>query len=128
MMFTELSDEQWKVIEPHLPPPARTGRPRNDDRVTIDGIVYVLTTGCRWMDMPTKYGSHKSVWERHKNWGLDGTWKRVMDALVAKGYSMGIINMDSLSVDSSTVPAKKGERRSGTTATRRSKERKSIQR
>ena len=63
------------------------------------------------MDMPAKYGSHKSVWERHKNWSQDGTWKRIMDALVAKGYSMEIIDMDSsLSVDSSTVPGKKGER------------------
>ncbi len=110
MKFSELTDEQWKLIGPHLPPPARTGRPRNDDRKTVNGIIYVLTTGCRWMDMPTKYGSHKSVWERHKNWSGDGTWKRIMDALVAKGYSEGSVNVDLLSVDSSTVPAKKGER------------------
>ena len=111
MKFSELTDEQWKLIEPHLPPPARTGRPRNDDRKTVDGIIYVLTTGCRWMDLPPKYGSHKSVWERHKIWSEDGTWKRVMDALVARGYGMGTIDTDSLSIDSSTVPAKKGERR-----------------
>jgi Putative transposase of IS4/5 family (DUF4096) len=64
--FSDLTDEQWKLIEPHLPPPARTGRPRNDDdRITINGIIYVLTTGCRrWMGMPDRYGPHKSVWER----------------------------------------------------------------
>ncbi len=119
MMFRELTDEQWKLVEPHLPPPARTGRPRNDDRGTVNGIIYVLTTGCRWMDMPARYGSHKSVWERHKRWSNDGTWKRVMDALVATGYSMGVIDMDTLSVDSSTVPAKKGEGLLATTVTRR---------
>lgn len=75
--FSELTDEQWELIEPHLPPPARTGRPRNDDRPTINGILYVLVTGCRWMDMPAEYGSHKSVWERHKIWSESGVWKRV---------------------------------------------------
>jgi len=108
MKFTELTDEQWKLIEPHLPPPARTGRPRNDDRATVNGILYILITGCRWMDMPAKYGSHKSVWERHKKWSEKGTWERIMDALAAKGYSEGKVKVDSLSIDSSTVPAKKG--------------------
>lgn len=61
--------------------------------------------------MPEKYGSDKSVWERHKKWSENGTWKRIMDALVAKGYSEEKVRIDSLSIDSSTVPAKKGERR-----------------
>jgi transposase len=121
MRFVELTDEQWVLIGPHLPPPAHTGRPRNDDRKTVNGILYVLTTGCRWMDMPDGYGSHKSVWERHKKWSEDGTWKLVMDSLVAKGYAEGTVKVDSLSIDSSTVPAKKGERRWASTVTRRSR-------
>lgn len=60
--------------------------------------------------MPERHGSHKSVWERHKKWSEKGVWKKVMDALVAKGYSGGKVKVDSLSIDSSTVPAKKGER------------------
>lgn len=109
MKFSELTDEQWELIEPHLPPPARTGRPRNDDRKTVNGILYVLMTGCRWMDLPEKFGSHKSAWERHKKWSEKDTWKRVMDSLVARGYSKGKVRVDSLSIDSTTVPAKKGE-------------------
>jgi transposase len=108
MKFSEFSDEQWDLMEPHLPPPAHTGRPRNDDRKTVNGILYILTTGCRWMDMPEKYGSHKTAWERHKKWSENGTWKNLMDALIAKGYSLGAVKIDSLSIDSSTVPAKKG--------------------
>jgi transposase len=50
MEFRELSDEEWHAIKPFSPPKARVGRPRADDRLTIDGILYVLTTGCRWMD------------------------------------------------------------------------------
>ena len=126
MKLNELTDEHWKLMGPHLPSPARTGRPRNDDRRTVNGILYVLMTGCRWMDMPEKYGSHKSVWERHKKWSENGTWKRMMDALVARGYSEGEVKVDSLSIDSSTVPAKKEERWLASTVTSGSRERRST--
>ena len=52
MEFRELSDDEWGIIKPLLPPRFRVGRPRADDRRVINGIVYVLTTGCRWMNMP----------------------------------------------------------------------------
>jgi hypothetical protein len=52
MEFRELSDFEWEVIKPLLPPRFRVGRSRADDRRIINGILYVLTTGCRWMDMP----------------------------------------------------------------------------
>jgi transposase len=48
MEFHELSDEEWEIIEPLLPPKAKVGRPRADDRMVLNGILYVLTTtGCR---------------------------------------------------------------------------------
>ncbi|GEM_PF-1447138 len=59
--------------------------------------------------MPQRYGSYKSVWERHKKWSEGGIWKNVMEALVSKGYSSGILEMDWLSIDSCIIPAKKGE-------------------
>lgn len=77
--------------------------------------------------MPEKYGSDKSVWERHKKWSENGTWKRIMDALVAKGYSEGKVKVDSLSIDSSTVPAKKGEGWLALTVTSESRERRFTQ-
>ena len=40
------------------PPKASVGRPMVDDRLVINGILYVLFTGCRWMDLPAKYGSY----------------------------------------------------------------------
>ena len=53
MRFEELTDDQWrKLLVPSIPVPAHTGRPRADDgRSTINGILYVLLSGCRWMDM-----------------------------------------------------------------------------
>ncbi|MEM3061509.1 MAG: transposase, partial [Candidatus Bathyarchaeia archaeon] len=80
-------------IEPFLPPKAKVGRPRADDRLTINGILYVLTTGCRWMDMPIRYGSYKTAWKRLK----------LFKAIVS------MRSHDRVCVDCSTVEAKKGE-------------------
>jgi transposase len=60
MSFWELTDEQWDYIKPHLPTPSEVGRPRADDRKTINGILYVLSTGYAWCYMPKAYGSHIS--------------------------------------------------------------------
>jgi transposase len=99
---------QWKLLAPSIPPRAPTGRPRADDRNTVDGILCVLMSGCRWMDMPSKYGSYKTSWERHKKWSMKGIWKNIMNSLVSRGYNFGLINIDDLSIDSSTVASKKG--------------------
>jgi hypothetical protein len=72
MEFCELSDDEWVVIKPLLPPRSRVGRPRADDRRIINGILYVLTTGCRWMNMPPEYGSYKTAWRRLKRWQDEG--------------------------------------------------------
>jgi len=61
MEFRELSDEEWEIIKHFLLPKSRVERPRIDDRIIINGILYVLFTGCRWMDMPLKYGSYKAT-------------------------------------------------------------------
>ena len=52
-----LSDGQWQVIEPLLPTPSHMGRPRADDRRTLDAILFVLRSGCRWADLPQELGS-----------------------------------------------------------------------
>ena len=49
------------IIKNFLPPKSRVVRPRADDRMVLNGILYVLSTGCRWMDMPLKYGSYKTA-------------------------------------------------------------------
>ncbi len=53
MIHKEISDAQWSTtISPQLPKPAKTGRPRCDDGTTINGVLFVLTAGCRRADMP----------------------------------------------------------------------------
>lgn len=110
MRFQEVSDEQWEFIKPLLPPPARSGRPRADDRRTLNAVLYVLTTGCRWMDLPEKYGSKSTAHDRLKKWEEQGVWRKLLDKLIELEYSLGKVRAESLAVDSSTIPAKKGER------------------
>jgi len=55
MEFNEVSGRERVLIGPLLPSRARVGRPRKDDRVVLNGILYVLVTGCRWMDMPVHF-------------------------------------------------------------------------
>lgn len=81
MEFKELTNEQWASIQPLLPPPARTGRPRADDRTVTNGILYVLASGCRWADLPPIYGSGKTAWRRYTYLRHAGVWARLIESL-----------------------------------------------
>jgi transposase len=118
-MEDELTDDQWRTMEPLIPRQTGPGKPRADDRETLDAILYVLSTGCRWENLEkTDYSHHyTTAWRRLKRWEEDGTWKKILDSLVSKGYSLGIVRMDELSIDSTTVPAKKGGGRLAMTVT-----------
>jgi len=109
MQFTELTDKQWNVISKHLPKPARTGRPRSDDKKTINGILYVLITGCRWSEMPEKYGTKSTAHLRLQTWQQRGIWKKILSCAIKTAYKSGKLNLQKISVDSSTIAAKKGE-------------------
>ncbi|WP_158648789.1 hypothetical protein [Candidatus Nitrosocaldus islandicus] len=58
--------------------------------------------------MPTRYGSYKTCWRRFRCWSEDGVWARILEALMARGYSMGRLSVDRVAVDSATVEARKG--------------------
>lgn len=126
MKFEELDDVRWSRIESHLPPKAKEGKPRADDRRTVNAILYVLLTGCRWADLPERYGDDSTANRRLRRWERTGVWKRVMDALVVEGYRNGRVKLDELSVDSSTIRARKGGSSSATTGTTGSRGRSST--
>jgi len=74
---TELTDAQGTLIEPLLPASKRMGRPRAEDRRTLNGILYVLRTGCRWQDLPPQYGHPSTCWRRLEAWQANGTWEKI---------------------------------------------------
>jgi transposase/heme-degrading monooxygenase HmoA len=113
---TPLTDAQWERIQPMLPPRHKEGRPRADDRRTLDGILYVLRAGCRWRDLPAAYGSAITCWRRFTGWEADGTWERIwralLDSLDARGkQAWALVFLDGRAVplgrESRFVPTKR---------------------
>ncbi len=115
MSKIHLTDGQWAFIRPLLPPPARTGRPRADDRRTIEGILYILITGCRWQDLPREYGAPTTVWRRLKQWGEEGIWERLWRAALAALDQQGKLDWSMAFLDGSFAPAKRGGEKVGVT-------------
>ena len=109
------TDQQWAFIQPLLPPPARTGRPRANDRRAIEGILYILITGCRWQDLPRGYGAPTTVWRRLKRWGEGGIWERIWRAALATLDQQGKLDWSSAFLGGSFAPAKKGGEKVGLT-------------
>jgi len=77
---TDLTDAQWEQLRPLLPPPSPRGRRPTNDRRTLNGILYLLHTRCRWQDLPRRYGSPTTCWRRYARWQADGTWERLRRA------------------------------------------------
>src|SRR5215212_3219536 len=79
---TDLSDDEWRCISPHLPEPAGQGRPRlHGLRAILDAVFYVLKSGCPWRLLPKDFPPWKSVYDWFRRWRIDGTWKRLNAAL-----------------------------------------------
>jgi putative transposase len=79
---TDLSDEEWSYIEPHLPAPNAPGRPRlHTLREVLDAIFYILRSGCAWRLLPNDFPPWKTIHHYFRTWRLDGTWERMHSAL-----------------------------------------------
>ncbi len=108
MQFQELNDKQWDMIQQHLPKPAKTGRPRSNDRMIVNGIIYVLISGCRWTEMPKRYGFKSTANRRLQNLQQKGVWKNILKCVIGSAHKQNKLNLQKISVDSSSIPAKKG--------------------
>ena len=108
MKNRDLTDEQWALIQPLLPPPHKRGRPRADDRQVLNGILYVLRTGISWNDLPERYGDDSACHRRLATWEADGTWERLWRAFLSTLDKQGKLEWTQAFLDGSFVPAKKG--------------------
>lgn len=101
-----ISDDLWAVLETVLPPErGRPGRPWNGHRTTLEGIIWRFRTGAPWRDLPDEFGAFQSVWERHRNWSLDGTYAAMLAAVAEQPWASDEELADLLSVDSTSVRA-----------------------
>jgi len=79
---TDLSDEEWSYIEPHLPAPSAPGRPRlHTLREILDAIFYIVRSGCAWRLLPHDFPPWKTIHHYFRTWRIDGTWERMHAAL-----------------------------------------------
>lgn len=82
---SDLTDEQWAILEPLLPPEKHGGRHREVDmREILNALLYLERSGCQWDMMPHDLPPKSSVYDYFARWRNDGTWQRVMDALRAE--------------------------------------------
>ena len=102
----ELTDEQWVKLEPLLPPQKpKTGRPNDDHRTIINGMLWVLNSGAPWRDLPWRYGSVGTVSSRFYRWCKSGVWQQVLEALQALADATGQVGWDLHFIDSTIVRA-----------------------
>ena len=79
---TDLTDAQWAVLEPLLPPPKPGGRPRRIAmRQVLNALFYIDRTGCQWRYLPKEYPNWKTVYWYFTRFQDDGTWERITDVL-----------------------------------------------
>ena len=75
---SDLSDEEWKIIAPMLPPAKPGGRPRSTDmRQVCNGIYYHLKTGCQWEYLPRNFPPGSTVYSYYRKWQKKGTWETI---------------------------------------------------
>src|SRR5918995_267286 len=113
-----VTDELWEVVEPLLPeepPKTKGGRPRLDNRAALTGILFVLQSGIPWEMLPRELGcgSGMTCWRRLRDWQDAGVWERLHRALLDRLGEADRIDWSRASLDSASVPAKKGAPKPG---------------
>lgn len=102
----ELTDTQWDQLTPMLPPQRpRTGRPANDHRTVLNGILWVLRTGAPWRDLPERYGSWQTVYSRFRRWRDAGIWEQVLLTLQREAAHDDTLDGSLTMIDGSNVRA-----------------------
>jgi transposase len=101
---SDLSFEQWKILEPLIPPAKHGGRHRQHPMIRIiNAINYKVKTGCQWRLLPKDYPPWRTVYEYFRNWSLDNTWQKIHDEIVKlvrkKKEKMSIRQLRSLTAN-----------------------------
>jgi transposase len=115
-----VSDELWALVAPLLPPEPpkpKGGRPRLADRAALTGIIFVLKSGIPWEMLPQELGcgSGMTCWRRLRDWHEAGVWDRLHRTLLDRLGEADRIDWSRASLDSASIPAKRGARASAPT-------------
>ena len=82
---SDVTDEEWGLVEALLPPPKRLGRPRTTElRGVVNAMLYILTTGCQWRQLPKEFPPFSTVQRFFYRWRDAGLWQTINHALVMR--------------------------------------------
>ena len=104
----DLTDAQWCLIAPLFPERYHlggAGHPWHDHRPLVNGILWHLHTGAPWPDTPERYGPWQTVYDRFNRWRKDGTWAKILDALLLQLDRQGLIDRDLWCADATVIRA-----------------------
>jgi transposase len=100
----EVSEEEWAILDPLIPKSeARTGRPPRDRRQMLNGILWILSTGAQWRDLPERFGPWETVYGYFNKWRASGLFDAILDALHLRLDQEGKIDWDLWCIDGTSV-------------------------
>ena len=106
-----LNTSEWNLIRKHLTIPKRRadrrGRPRANDRLAFEAIIFVLVKGVRWQDIPNHFPGYVSCFERYRKGSSDGSLQRAFTALLQVLDKRGKLTWSETIFDGSFIPSKK---------------------
>jgi putative transposase len=107
----EVNDELWNIIHSildELDRPAATGRPRTGQREALNGIIYVMRSGCQWNQLPGQFGDDSSVHRTMQRWIAKGVLQRLWAVLIENCEELGGVNWEWQSADGAMGKARFG--------------------
>lgn len=90
-----------------MPATGGRGQPWKDHRTVVNGMLWILSTGSAWRDLPAEFGNWKTVYERFRRWTREGLWDRILEHLQVQRDENGEIDWELFCIDGSVIRAHK---------------------
>ena len=97
----EITEREWERLRKYFPEreSGELGRPRNDDRQRLNGLLWIVRTGAPWRDLPERYGAWSSVYSRFAEWQKSGLLQKILEELGLEA------DLQDMGIDSTCSPA-----------------------
>ena len=107
----EVSDEEWERVKDLLPPErtGKPGRPSGNNRIALNGILWITRSGAPWRDLPERYGSWSTLYDKFARWSNLKVFEKLFDILSTDADMQDVsIDSTSIKVHQHAAGAKKG--------------------